>query len=373
MSGLARRQSPEYVQMSLAAAMVLGLRPGRFMRDGRTRCLNLLLTYDAGCAANCAYCGLARDRQGSSFIRVEWPSVPMAEVIERSKGRPLERMCISMITHRRAQRDTEALLTSWKREDALREVPVSILSNPSTMSREDLVALRELGAERFTVALDAVTPELFDSTRGRGVLSPNRWERYWQVYEEAVEVFGRGAVGVHLICGLGETEGQMVETMFRARALGEYGCLQLFAFNPEDGSRLGDRQRVPLGQFRRVQLARYLIDAGLVRDGDLDTDDRGRIVDFGLDQAELDRLIDTGLPFRTSGCPGRECEVSACNRPFGDGPPTDFSSFPFPLDRWDVDNVRVQLRDYEGAIRREDLAARTLAEIERASALPCRS
>ena len=140
------------------------------MRDGRTRCLNLLLTYDAGCAANCAYCGLARDRQGSSFIRVEWPSVPMAEVIERSKGRPLERMCISMITHRRAQRDTEALLTSWKREDALREVPVSILSNPSTMSREDLVALRELGAERFTVALDAVTP--LRGEQGKAPLPP---------------------------------------------------------------------------------------------------------------------------------------------------------------------------------------------------------
>ncbi len=371
-------RSPDHVQLSLAAAMVLGLRPGRFMRGGVTHCLNLLLTYPGGCASNCAYCGLARERQGDaaekSFIRVEWPTVSLDDIIARSVTRTdtLERMCISMITHPRAQRDTVEILRRWKREPRLDSVPVSILCNPSTMDRADLEELADAGAERFTVALDAVTEPIFETTRGRGVRGPNRWDKYWEIYQQAFEVFGRDKVGVHLICGMGETERQMVETMARARALGEYGCLQLFAFNPEEGSAMDEVERVPLGQFRRVQLARYLLDKDLVGLDDLDFNHRGQIVGFGLAGRRLRGIVALGTPFRTSGCPGRECDVSACNRPFGDGPPTDFSSFPFPPSDWDLDNVRVQLADYEGLIRREDVSAAVLAELERSEGLPCR-
>ena len=59
-------RSPDYVQMSTAAAITLGLMPGKMHRCGCTRCLNLLLTYPEGCRANCAYCGLARHRGPSA-------------------------------------------------------------------------------------------------------------------------------------------------------------------------------------------------------------------------------------------------------------------------------------------------------------------
>ena len=55
-------RSPEYVQMSTAAAITLGLMNGKMHRCTCTRCLNLLLSYPEGCRANCAYCGLARHR-----------------------------------------------------------------------------------------------------------------------------------------------------------------------------------------------------------------------------------------------------------------------------------------------------------------------
>ena len=76
--------SPEYVQLSNAAAITLGIMGGRMYRTECTRCLNLLLTYPEGCRANCAYCGLARHREADrdyadrNFIRVDWPAVPMA-------------------------------------------------------------------------------------------------------------------------------------------------------------------------------------------------------------------------------------------------------------------------------------------------------
>jgi biotin synthase len=68
------------------------------------------------------------------------------------------------------------------------------------------------------------------------------------------------------------------------------------------------------------------------------------VVDFGLPGDELETLIASGKPFRTSGCPGKDDEeVSACNRPYGDSSPTDIRSFPFALNRADVERVRRQM------------------------------
>ena len=55
-------------------------------------------------------------------------------------------------------------------------------------------------------------------------------------------------------------------------------------------------------------------------------------------------LIQSGLAFRTSGCPGKEAEdVSACDRPYGDSPPSDIASFPFQPEKKDIRKIRKQL------------------------------
>ncbi|HJZ45432.1 MAG TPA: radical SAM protein, partial [Hyphomicrobiaceae bacterium] len=137
-------RSPDYVQLSTAAAITLGLMPGRMHRCGCTRCLNLLLTYPEGCRANCAYCGLARHREAErdyadrNFIRVDWPAVPLQEIVARVAGdgpaTPFHRMCISMITHPRSDADTVTVLETWTSRIDPAAVPVSILSNPTTMT-----------------------------------------------------------------------------------------------------------------------------------------------------------------------------------------------------------------------------------------------
>ena len=59
---------------------------------------------------------------------------------------------------------------------------------------------------------------------------------------------------------------------------------------------------------------------------------------------ELDDIIQAGVAFRTSGCPGKEAEdVSACDRPYGDSPPSDIASYPFQPDRKDIKKIRRQL------------------------------
>lgn len=344
-------RSPDYVQMSTAAAITLGLVPGQMYRTDCTHCLNLLVTYPEGCRANCAYCGLARHREEArdyadrNFIRVDWPTARYDEVIARvkageDKGR-FQRMCISMITHPNSDADTRVLLEQWVRE--LPHIPVSILSNPTTMSKADLIELKNLGAEIFTVALDAVTPEIFERTRGKTVDSPHRWEKYWQAIEWAAEVFGLERFGAHLIGGMGETEQEMLALCQRIRDLG--GHNHLFAFFPERGSLMEDWPACDRGQWRRVQLGRYLIDYAGGDVGRMRFDARGRVTDFGVSPQELDAVIRSGKPFQTSGCPGKEHDVSACNRPYGDSQPSDILSFPFSLNQLDVDFVCSQMRD----------------------------
>ena len=343
-------RSPEYVQMSTAAAITLGLVPGRMHRTACTHCLNLLVTYPEGCRANCAYCGLARHREEArdyadrNFIRVDWPTARYDEVIERVKSGgdkgQFERMCISMITHPESNADTYVLLEKWVRE--VPGVPVSILSNPTTLERDDLMRMRDMGAEIFTVALDAVTPAIFDRTRGKGVDSPHKYEKYWEALEWAAEVFGPERFGAHLICGMGETEREILEVCQRVKDRG--GHNHMFAFFPERGSLMEDWPAVDRGQWRRVQLARFVVDFCNGRVEDMRFDAAGRVVDFGVAPDDLDALIATGKPFRTSGCPGKDDDqVSACNRPYGDSSPTDILSFPFAPAAEDVAVVRRQM------------------------------
>jgi biotin synthase len=343
-------RSPEYVQMSTAAAITLGLVAGQMHRTACTHCLNLLVTYPEGCRANCAYCGLARHREEArdyadrNFIRVDWPTARYGEVIERVKSGgdrgQFERMCISMITHPDSNADTYVLLEKWVRE--VPHVPVSILSNPTTLERDDLVRMRDMGADIFTVALDAVTPAIFDRTRGRGVDSPHKYEKYWQAIEWAAEVFGPEKFGAHLICGMGETEREMLEICQRVKDMG--GHNHMFAFFPERGSLMEDWPAVDRGQWRRVQLARFLVDFCNGRVDDMRFDEAGRVVEFGVETDDLEALIATGKPFRTSGCPGKDDDqVSACNRPYGDSSPTDILSFPFAPAAEDVAVVRRQM------------------------------
>lgn len=344
-------RSPEYVQMSTAAAITLGLIPGRMYRTDCTHCLNLLLTYPEGCRANCAYCGLARHREEGrdyadrNFIRVDWPALRYQEVIARVKAggdeARFERMCISMISHPDSNRDTLELLESWV--EALPHIPVSILSNPTTMERDDLVRLKQAGADIFTVALDAVTPEIFERTRGKTVDSPHRWEKYWQATAWAAEIFGPERFGMHLICGMGETEREFLGVVQRIRDMGGYS--HLFAFFPEQGSLMEDWPACNKAQWRRVQLARYLIDYAGVSIRRMAFDEAGRVVDFGMAENDLARIINAGTPFRTSGCPGKDAaDVSACNRPYGDSKPADILSFPFELKPEDVEIVQHQMK-----------------------------
>jgi biotin synthase len=210
------------------------------------------------------------------------------------------------------------------------------------MERDDVRRLHSIGADIFTVALDAATPEVFERTRGKGVQSPHSWAKYWEVLEHAREIFGQQKFGAHIIVGMGESEFDVLQLVQRLVDMG--GHSHMFCFFPEKGSLMDHLPATPRNQWRRVQLARYLIDYYGVRVKQMTFDEEGRVVGFGLPKAELNAVVDAGIAFRTSGCPGKfRDDVSACDRPYGDSPPSDIASYPFQPAGKDIQKIRKQL------------------------------
>jgi biotin synthase-related radical SAM superfamily protein len=337
-------ESPEYLRMSLAATMTLGLKPGLFYRNARLYCINLLLTYSNGCAARCGYCGLSGKRTGAygdkSFIRVTWPTHSLEDIITRISERQdrIKRICISMITNKRSIPDTEMVCAKLRSSF---DIPVSLLISPTILGYDHLAAFKAAGADKIGVAVDLATPRLFDQYRGSGVGGPHRWETYWECLGNAISIFGNGNAGAHFMVGMGETEKEMCEAMQRVKDMG--GWTHLFSFFPEAGSAMGEHPQPPMDQYRRIQLARYLIDNSLARIDGFTCVKGGGIGDFGLPKGELDKIIDSGEPFRTSGCEGYDGQV-ACNRPYANSRPgPHIRNFPFPPEKHDILRIRKQM------------------------------
>jgi biotin synthase len=330
--------------MSLAAAMTLGFKPGIFYRGAKLYCINLLLTYSAGCAARCAYCGLSNERSGKhhekSFIRVPWPAYRSDEIIHRIAARQqrVKRICISQITNKRAIGDSLILCRILRSSF---DIPISLLISPTIVDRGDLIEFKSAGADKIGVAIDLATPELFDRYRGSGVKGPHRWETYMDCLADAIEIFGTRNAGSHLVTGMGETEKEMVEAIQKIHGMG--GWTHLFSFFPEQDSQMVHHPMPALDHYRRIQLARYLIDKALSHAERFRYDQDHKITDFGVPAETLEAVISSGEPFRTSGCQGYDGQV-ACNRPFANSRPgPGMRNYPFPPTKADIELIHGQL------------------------------
>ncbi|MCX7766907.1 MAG: radical SAM protein, partial [Candidatus Sumerlaeia bacterium] len=292
----------------------------------------------------CAYCGLSRVRKYTShqsFIRVEWPTYSLDEIITAITQRQhrVKRICVSMITHPHSPVDLRIILQRLREKLS---TAISLLIVPTLLTKNDLMDFKRLGADRLGIAIDTATPELFCKHRGSEIGGPHSWEKYWQTFKEGIEIFGRNRVGAHFIVGLGETEQQMCSAIQQARDAG--GSTHLFSFYPEAGSPLEQLQPPPVGSYRRIQLFRYLCDNDISSFNNLEFNSAGQIVSFGIDLKTLEEIINSGKPFQTSGCPDNATGEVACTRPFGNSPPGDnVRNFPFELNAEDIARIKCEL------------------------------
>ncbi len=338
------RVSPDWVRISMASAYALRFQSGRFGRDFDFGGINLLLNYDEGCLSDCGFCGLARTRPGTyedkSFIRVDWPLVSTDELVDRMVKHhdKLTRLCISMVTHGHAYRDTCDIT---RRIVERITAPLSILVAPPTLNRDRLQEFKRLGVDMIGIGLDAVTEDLFRSIRTDVPAGGLKWDKYWQTVGQAREIFGPWKVNVHTLVGLGERDADMVDIFCRLRD--EQIFSYLFCFNPEPDSRMADHPKSPIARWRRVQLARHLVEVEGYGMADFSFDDEGDLVDMRGDAATVEAAIAGGVPFVTNGCPGENGEPG-CTRPYGSYRPSEpFRDFPFQPTADDLIEVRHQL------------------------------
>ncbi len=343
-----KKYSPDYVRISAASAMALRLKSGRFARDFSFGGINLLLNYDNGCLSDCSYCGLARTRPGDyeekSFIRVEWPLYRTDEVIERiARYAPqMTRLCISMVTHGSAYRDT---LDITRRITERVDTPLSLLVAPPTLNREKLQTLKDAGADMIGVGLDAVSKETFFKNRTDVPNGSLSWDNYWDVIYASRDIYGPWKVNVHTVVGLGETDADMIDIFYHLyeREIFPY----LFCFNPEPDSRMGMAPKPEITRWRRIQLVKHLIEHYQLERDKIKLDDAGNMVGLEMPSGKLKEVIeslDGGIPFMTDGCPGEDGEVG-CTRPYGSYRPTEsYRDFPFRPVEDDLSIIRRELK-----------------------------
>jgi biotin synthase len=329
----------------MAAALTLGLKPGRMYRGATCDCVNLLENYPAGCFANCTYCGLARERPGraedNTFIRVGWPLFPTDLVAEAvgAAGARVGRVCVAMVQDRRAYPDLVEITRRIRRRS---DVPISALVTATLLDASRLEAIRDAGADIVGIGLDAASEAVFFRTRGRGARGPHDWARHWEIARAARRVFGPMRVNCHVLVGLGETDRDLIDLFYRLRA--EEIAAYLFCFNPEPGTAMAGVSRPPLERWRRIQLTKYLIETHDLPYPAIEFDDAGDLRRVRAPRDLVERCLAEGRAFMTDGCPDRAGRL-ACNRPFGSYRPGEaFRDYPFAPTEADRRLIRAEAR-----------------------------
>lgn len=341
------KYSPDYVRLSAASAMALRLQSGRFSRDFAFGGINLLLNYDNGCLSDCAYCGLARTRPGDyedkSFIRVDWPLFETDLIVDRIARykKHMTRLCISMVTHGRAYKDTYDIT---ERIVAKVDTPLSLLVAPPTLNRERLQSYKDLGVDMIGVGLDAITEELFFQRRTNVPNGGLKWKNYWNTINHSRDIFGPWKVNIHTVVGLGETDEDLVDIFYQLKA--KQILAYLFCFNPEPDSRMGDYPKSPLRRWRRIQLIKHMIEQYDLEPDRIIFDEEGAIDKLKMPSNGLKTVLETldkGIPFMTDGCPGESGEVG-CTRPYGSYRPSEpHRDYPFLPNGEDLRDIRKEL------------------------------
>jgi biotin synthase len=343
-----KKISPDFVRISAASAMALRLQSGRFSREFDFGGINILLNYENGCLSDCGYCGLARTRPGAyeekSFIRVEWPLVDTDQLINRmaEHEKKLTRLCISMVTHGSAYRDTVDIT---KRLRANVNTPLSILVAPPTLNKDKLQHFKDLGVDMIGVGLDAVTESTFRKHRTDVPNGSLRWDNYWNIINESRRIFGPWKVNIHTVVGLGETDKDLVDMFY---SLKENQILPyLFSFNPEPDSRMGDVPKASITRWRRIQLVKHLIEKYDLSPDAIHFDENNGIQKLEVRNNTITgalHSLDAGIPFMTNGCPSEGGEEAGCSRPYGSYRPSEsFRDFPFQPETDDLTLIRQEL------------------------------
>ena len=283
------------IRLSAGTAACLGLKTNRMDAYPTTA----YLLSGNRCLMSCAFCpqGMVESGEISRLGRITWPEYAWSEVekaLSLAPVRGIERICLQSVRH---QNGIAPLLDQIRRLKAISPLPLSL--SAWIGSAEEAEALVACGVDRLAIAIDVVNPTYYTQIKG-GSLS----ERTTLLFDCADKLPGR--MTTHLICGLGESEEELItfsNSLFHVNI-----TIALFAFVPLKNTRLENADPPPLAQYRRLQAALFLLKNKSITLKDLKFFE-GRLVSINLNADRLKEILQTGEAFQTSGCTG-------CNRPY---------------------------------------------------------
>jgi len=267
------------------------------------------------CQNSCRFCAQSRGSSARTDMlsRVTWPEFQRQEAVQAVgaafQAGQIKRACLQVVKSSQSWQTSITALVALSQESS---VPVCISADIETVAQAQ--ELLDRGADRISLALDAATPELYHEVKG------GQWVKRWELLKScAHELTGR--VSTHLIVGLGETEEEMITTIANCQDNGIQ--VGLFAFTPIRGTAWGDKLPPVIGQYRRIQIAHFLLKQGYSRDIFHYQD--GNLTRISLSRAEMVTGLADGKAFETSGC-------TDCNRPYyNERPGGVMYNYPRPL------------------------------------------
>lgn len=278
------------------------------------------------CRHNCRFCAQARGSAARADLlsRVTWPELAGAEAVQAISAAfqagNLKRACLQVV-------DSEASWpTAARAVEALTQaspIPVCVASAIDTVAQARELVSR--GAERICIALDAATPAIFRQVKA------GHWQQRWELLQQVAAAIP-GRASTHLIVGLGETEAEMIKTIELCvnKGIG----VGLFAFTPVRGTAWAERPPPAVGQYRRVQIAHFLLRSGY--SPDVFRYRAGTLTGIHVPAGELRQLLRAGTAFETSGCPD-------CNRPYyNERPGGTMYNYPRRLSRAEVEQAMAE-------------------------------
>lgn len=316
--------SVQYIRVSIGTAIFLRLIKGICQATPTTA--YLMTYYNGKCKADCAFCPQAANSRGrlDMLSRVLWPKFKLNDVINALSSKPVKRVCIQALNYNGFAKDVAKIVNSLNSIG----IPISLSIPP--VSIDTLRELKAEGAERIGVSFDAVNPEIFSEIKGK-IYS---WSRHMKFLNDALEVFGRGNVTVHIIVGLGESEEETVN--FVNEVISRGVSIGLFAFTPIQGTRLEHIVRPSIEKYRRIQLTTYLLEKEVIKLDDIKFNSKGEVLGLNIEKDKLLEIIDSGLPFITRGCPD-------CNRPYyNEEPRGPYYNYPLKPSRHEIERIKVR-------------------------------
>jgi len=278
------------------------------------------------CQNSCQFCAQSRDSSARAdrLSRITWSEFPRQEAAQAVgtafQAGQLQRACLQIVKGSQSWQTSIIALAALTQESS---VPVCISTDIETVAQAKELFAR--GADRISIALDAATAELYQRVKG------GEWTKRWELLQHCAHEFP-GKVSTHLIVGLGETEEEMITTIGNCQD----NSIQvgLFAFTPVRGTAWADKPPPAIEQYRRVQIAHFLLKQDYSRD--VFQYQAGKLIGVCLPQKEMEAVLADGKAFETSGCSG-------CNRPYyNERPGGVMYNYPRPLTPIEVKQALVE-------------------------------